>query len=100
MAKGKNPALSPGSYVSKDPEASIAVWTARARLISVVKQLLPELLTELAKNVFPAYAVAVAGESSYESWYRPFDEWTKKFNIDFGWMNDQAYASVAQDPGP
>ena len=94
MVKRKNPTLSPGPYVSKDPEASIAVWVARARLIGVVKQVLPELLTELAENVFPAYAAAVTGELSYEAWYKPFDEWAVKFNIGPGWMEGQAYHTL------
>jgi len=94
MAKRKNPPLTSGPYISADPEASIAVWTARARLIGEIKRLLPEFLTELAESVFPAYAEAVTGELSYESWYEPFDQWSAKFHIDFGWMEGQAYHTL------
>ncbi len=96
MDKGKNLPLAGGPYVSVDPETSIAVWSARARLIGIVKRVLPELIGELANEVFPLYING--GELAYEFWYerweKAFDNWAAKFNIDFAWMRDQAFRTL------
>jgi hypothetical protein len=99
-------------YVSKNPDRSTQVWMARLEMIESTKQVFPDFLNSLLRNVFPLFCqlaktgydfdliLSAPRGSPYEALTndcglkQALFDWAQEFNADSGWLMDDAIRTL------